>query len=100
MLKLEVGSAVKRTPREMIEHGKRVQQLLDTEAFGVVVTDAADAIVREWSGAKTPDAREQAHAKLLGLQQLVAQLQKAVEDGVLAARREGGTPEHQTRSPS
>ncbi len=91
MLDLKVGAAVTRTPQERIELARWVGRLTNDPAFGAVVVEVADTFVREWDRAPTLEARERAHFKLQGLKELVSHLQRMVEDGVLAERRQDQT---------
>lgn len=80
MVRLELGAPrPARSPAEMIAEAERVNAILNNEDFGNLVTDTADRLIREWSRATTLDQREGCWHKLQGLQELLKQMQAAVD---------------------
>src|SRR2546425_13278853 len=87
MIRLEVGApSATKTVNEILAKAAWVQKLLGDPMFGELMVETADACVHEWGLAQTTEARERAWYKLQGLHALLRQLQKADEQGFLAAR--------------
>lgn len=85
MVTLRVGGAPERAGQDAINHAQRVQNLLNDETFGMLVTETADELVRDWSEAPTTESRESAWYKLQGLQALLRRMQASVDQGLRAS---------------
>jgi len=66
---------------ELIRAGKDAEQLLENELFRDACLVVEENIIREWRAGRTPEIREAAHAKLVGLTAVLATLKQVMERG-------------------
>lgn len=85
MVTLRVGGAPERIGQDAINHAQRVQNLLNDDTFGILVTETADELVRDWSEAIKTETREHAWFQLQGLQALLRRMQATVDQGLRAS---------------
>ena len=83
MITLAVGAARDRTPDERASEIEYAKALLRDKHFEALIVDTADRLVREWSSAADPVAREGTWFKLQGLQALLKELQCRLDDGLM-----------------
>lgn len=74
------------TPEEIIAKGTRAAQLLHDPVFTESMAVLRAAYIKAWESADTLERRESMHARVTGLTDIEAALQKVVNTGIYEVR--------------
>lgn len=69
------------------ERAQRVKELIEDENFKEAVSNVDAAYISAWRNAKTPEAREDLHRKIIALHDVCKDLKAMVMDGAFAEQR-------------
>ena len=86
------------TEEEALEKGDRARSLLQNPLFQECTLKVEENLIMEWRNAKTPLLREQAHAKLFGLMEVLQILKNLFERGEVLKKLEEGSADVEART--
>ena len=70
---------------ERVARADRVRELIENEDFKTAVSNVDAAYISAWRNAKTPEAREDIHRRMILLNEVCQDLRAMVTEGAFAA---------------